>query len=69
MAKQQTKKEKLEDLFNQAVANLPDDAFMGWLSFCYGIFEHTVKANRKVNRYDITLIAKELADSREGGVK
>jgi len=65
MAKQQTKKVKLEELFTQARLFLPDSMFKNWLCFCYGVFEHAAGANRKVNRYDITLIAKELADRRD----
>ena len=69
MISKTTKKAKLDELFHQAVTNLSDREFTGWLSFCYGVFGHAVKTNRKVNRYDITLITKELADSRKGGMK
>jgi len=65
MAKRQTKKVKLDELFHRARVDLPRHMFTNWLSFCYGIFEHAAGANRKVNRYDIKLIAKELSDLRD----
>jgi len=65
MAKQQTKKAKLDDLFFRARLDLPEQMFMNWLCFCYGIFEHAAGAGRRINRYDIKLIAKELSDLRD----
>jgi hypothetical protein len=65
MAKQQTKKDRLEDLFRQARLDLPRELFIGWLCFCFGIFEHRAGTNERINRMDVTLAAKELADLRE----
>lgn len=67
MAKQQkTKKQRLNELFYQAQANLSCKAFIGWLSFCFGIFEHRAGTNKRINRMDVTIIAKEFSDLRIG---
>lgn len=58
--KKRTKKQVLEDLFINARTNLPDRTFMDWLAYCYGIFESTVRFNRRISQYDITLIAMDL---------
>ncbi len=60
MTKQQTKKEKLDDLFSRARKSLSDSKFINWLSYCYVIFESSLRFNRRISRYDVTLIAMEL---------
>lgn len=65
MKKQQTKKEKLEDLFHHARMDLPREMFTDWLAFSFGVFEHVAQVNRPINKYDVTLIAMELETLRK----
>lgn len=66
MAKQLTKGEKLSLLFDRALKDLPAIKFNIWLGFCYGIFMGIADANRRIKKNDITMIAMELEQMKEG---
>jgi len=64
MAKQQTKKERLVNLYHQARMDLPNDLFMNFLCFAWGVFEAAIGFQRQLKHGDISIIEKELKNLR-----